>query len=355
MDAAPPPGLLSQAIHYVQLGQVARARSLLLRVVQAEPDNELAWLWLAETESTFEDRLHALEQALRVNPANAPVQRRYAQLQVEWQAHQRQVQAETEAAQARRAAEVETRLAQARAALRAGRRDEARETLLALVAVDERCEAAWWLLSELVPDVRDQITALENVLTLNPQHAEARRRLEDRQHLANNPLELGKLLEARGQLDQAIEAYLRASVHAEAPLVRAEAARRLEAAQHQRHTKPIRVIAPNLTLARLTAGPVVLYALILFLQSGLNPLRAPPLLALGSLGVILSGFMLTLAGTEPRHPGWIRWFGAPGAPGERLARVVVWSAGAAVLALVYLYFVLSALERLLGLWAQFPS
>ena len=51
-------------------GQEARARSLLRIVVAAEPENELAWMWLANTAEKPADAVSCLEKVLALNPDN---------------------------------------------------------------------------------------------------------------------------------------------------------------------------------------------------------------------------------------------------------------------------------------------
>ncbi len=59
------------------------------------------------------------------------------------------------------------------AAVRQGDRARGRALLLRVVEADERVEPAWLWLSAAVDDPADQLVALENVLALNPQHAQA--------------------------------------------------------------------------------------------------------------------------------------------------------------------------------------
>ena len=59
-----------------------------------------------------------------------------------------------------------------------GQPDAARDLLTELVTADEDNELAWFYLSQLVADEEEQRICLENVLTLNPNHREAARRLE---------------------------------------------------------------------------------------------------------------------------------------------------------------------------------
>lgn len=64
------------------------------------------------------------------------------------------------------------------AALRSGDRAEARRVLLDAVEQSPDSVAAWWLLAAVLDDPAHRIEALEQVLTLRPDHAEARRMLD---------------------------------------------------------------------------------------------------------------------------------------------------------------------------------
>jgi tetratricopeptide (TPR) repeat protein len=63
------------------------------------------------------------------------------------------------------------------AAIERGDRERGQTLLLQVVERNDGIEQAWWWLSLAVRDPQDQITALENVLTLNSDHAQARTRL----------------------------------------------------------------------------------------------------------------------------------------------------------------------------------
>ncbi len=64
------------------------------------------------------------------------------------------------------------------AVYRSGKKDEARNLLLQAVDIDERHEQAWLWLSAVVDSVEDQITCLENVLTINPNNEKAQQGLQ---------------------------------------------------------------------------------------------------------------------------------------------------------------------------------
>ncbi|MCL4239157.1 MAG: hypothetical protein KJ047_13010 [Anaerolineae bacterium] len=75
-------------------------------------------------------------------------------------------------------ADTEQQLRQAAQALRAGRKDEARAILVAVVDEQEHSERAWLYLSAAVDTLEEQQICLENVLTINPTNDKARLGLE---------------------------------------------------------------------------------------------------------------------------------------------------------------------------------
>jgi len=73
--------LLQRAIHLLQSGQRDQARALFQQVVRAEPNNEIAWLWLASAAADTFEYQRALQEVLRINPANEQARLQLAQLQ----------------------------------------------------------------------------------------------------------------------------------------------------------------------------------------------------------------------------------------------------------------------------------
>lgn len=71
------------------------------------------------------------------------------------------------------AAELQSTLKAGIAAVRAGDRAQGRTLLMRVVEADQDIEPAWLWLSAAVDDPADQLVALENVLALNPRHAQA--------------------------------------------------------------------------------------------------------------------------------------------------------------------------------------
>jgi hypothetical protein len=71
---------LQDAITLAQSGQRTEARRLLEQVVELDPGQAVAWMWLATVSSNREERIAFLERALTIDPANATAQEAYTQL-----------------------------------------------------------------------------------------------------------------------------------------------------------------------------------------------------------------------------------------------------------------------------------
>ena len=63
--------LTRRAIVAYQAGRPESARELLGEAIQADPANELAWLWMAALAHKNEEKRYCLDRALEINPAGA--------------------------------------------------------------------------------------------------------------------------------------------------------------------------------------------------------------------------------------------------------------------------------------------
>jgi tetratricopeptide (TPR) repeat protein len=61
---------LLQAVQLIKSGNKAAALSILKEIVQAEPNNENAWLWLYSCIENVEQKKYCLRQAIKINPNN---------------------------------------------------------------------------------------------------------------------------------------------------------------------------------------------------------------------------------------------------------------------------------------------
>jgi len=71
---------LRTGIEAARRGDKATASRLLRQVVDVNPNNEIAWMWLASALDNLTERKQALEQALRINPNNTRAQQALEQL-----------------------------------------------------------------------------------------------------------------------------------------------------------------------------------------------------------------------------------------------------------------------------------
>ena len=75
---------LHRAVELAQAGQRQEANQLLRQVVQSDPNNEVAWLWLASVAADHPEYIRALNEVLRLNPNNQQAQRLLAEYQQQY-------------------------------------------------------------------------------------------------------------------------------------------------------------------------------------------------------------------------------------------------------------------------------
>jgi Tol biopolymer transport system component len=71
---------LQQGIEAAKKGDKLTAQKLLRQVTGGDPNNEVAWMWLASVSETLQERRACLEQTLRINPGNTRAQQALQQL-----------------------------------------------------------------------------------------------------------------------------------------------------------------------------------------------------------------------------------------------------------------------------------
>ena len=62
---------LKAGIEAAQQGDKKTARNLLKQVLAEDPNNELAWMWLASAVESLDERRACLQKVLQINPNNA--------------------------------------------------------------------------------------------------------------------------------------------------------------------------------------------------------------------------------------------------------------------------------------------
>jgi twitching motility two-component system response regulator PilG len=148
--------LLKQGISAAQSGERALARTLLLRVTEADPGSPDAWLWLASISEYPEELLGFLNNVLELDPANARAR--------QWEAATRSLLAKTF-------------VQRGITAIEEGRSDFAVQCFDKALGNDERCEMAWFWKASMAETEADRVEYLERVVAVNPDNEDAKNAL----------------------------------------------------------------------------------------------------------------------------------------------------------------------------------
>lgn len=326
---------LQRAIQLARAGQKTEARDLLLQLVEVDPRNEMAWMWLAGLVDTVEDRIIACENVLTINPANEKVRAYLTGLQR---------QQETALA-SKNIDEAIDLFNQAR--LQAERKNIDAAIRLARQALEKHdsYEEAWLLIGKISPDLDQQIQALEKANKLNPSNPETVAILKQVRHLKSNPLSGAARLEQLGKFEEALKLYRELAAktkiskdfdHIYKQIIR------IEGMQEEK----IRYVAPASSIARLTFAWPLLYMSLALVQMGLNPFAHPAFyLLLGLPLVIIGSFLLSLAEVHSNHIIWRKLFYEQG-DGSQSARLVTATVGWFLIIIPHVLIVFDSLNRL---------
>lgn len=255
------------------------------------------------------------------------------------------------------------------AAARSGKLAVAEKLLRKVLDDDPGNLAAWVWYSDVTTNLPERIRALERAIALRPDDPLLQGRIEAlrREMPPKEPqqvpayterktgpptesmpflLQQGKVLEDRGEFEAAVETYISVKTHSRSPAERVEATRRIEDIHTRLEADKIQRVHPTLNLLRLTTGPVLLFIIMVLMQSGLNPLHTPVLSMLGILSVAAGSLMISVTEMRPVHPRWVAMFGEPGAGDEAEMRKGVRLLGWALLLAPYTMFLIDAGQRL---------
>jgi len=73
-------GDLQNAISLIKSGHKEAAQAILIQILEDEPQNEKAWIWMSAVVDTDEMRLECLDEVLKINPNNQAAQKGAAKL-----------------------------------------------------------------------------------------------------------------------------------------------------------------------------------------------------------------------------------------------------------------------------------
>jgi len=327
--------VLQRAVQAVRAGHKLEARDLLLELVEADPRNEMAWMWLSGLVDSVEDQIVACENVLTINPANEKVRSYLTELQQRYQSSLAE----------KNNADATELFNQAKA--HAEQRDRDTALQLATQAVQKREEygEAWLLIARLSPDIDQRIVALEKASKLNPANAKVASALERARYQKANPLSAATRLEQLGKYEEAIKTY-------------EELARKAKNSQEFDHIykqiirieglkkENIRHVAPSSTITRLTFAWPLLYFSLALVQMGLNPFKHPAFyLWLGLPLVVAGSFLVSLAEVRSNHAIWQKLFAEHG-DGSPFARLVATIAGWFLILVPHILIILDSMNRL---------
>ncbi len=327
--------LLQRAIQAARAGRKVEARDLLLELVEVDPRNEMAWMWLSGLVDSLEDRIVACENVLTINPANEKVRAYLEELQ-------RQYGSILASKKREEAADL---FNQAKSHFEKKDRDTALQLAMQAVEKWEDYEEAWLLVARLSPDIDQRIDALEQASRVNPTNEKTASALERTRYLKVNPMSEATRLEELGKYEEAIKVYERLAGKAKNSQEFDHIYRQITRIEGLRKEN-IRHIAPASSIARLTFGWPLLYFSLALVQMGLNPFKHPaPYSCLGLPLVIVGSFLLSLSEVRSNHVVWQKLFSEPG-DGSTFARSVAAAAGWFLILVPHAMLLFDSLNRL---------
>jgi tetratricopeptide (TPR) repeat protein len=320
------PDLFRTAVTAATDGDTQTAQRLLQELLQGNPRHELGWYWLGKVTHDPEEKIHALQRALLLNPHNT-------------EAHQA-----LQAAQESRHINIYQKSVQL---YRQGNNVEARNLLLMLIQQEPTHAKAWFGLSYLSTQLEEKIVTLEQGLRLNPTNGRAQTQLTQLINQQPNLFTLAQQYEAYRQYDAALTLYQKIAKQAPEKAVRHKAKTEIQRLkQVKKSARPIALTSENATLLRLSAGPVVVYLLLILIHAGLNPLHLPAILLLGLLGVGLGSIVVAGTANTPHHAMWQRLLGIQSIA-DSPTRFMLTALGLLLIFIPFLTVFLAAYGRLL--------
>ena len=298
---------LREAISKAKAGYELSARDLFIDIVEDNPDDKLAWLWLIGLLDDRDDLIIACENVLRIDPSEKRVGLRLEKLRKE-------VVLENERREKAALAKIDYLLQQ-------GNKELALTRLRKIVQRNRNAETAWILLAKHTSNLNERVQALSRILALDPRNEEKRAALRRAHYFRTNPLELAASHEERGEIDEAIAIYERLAAKAKG---RSEWDRvfreihRLEALKAER----IVHISSKITLMRLSLGIPLLFFFMVIIQTGYDFRYFTFLMGIEFLMVILGAFLMAVASIRMEHYLWAVLGNAAGRGSKRLRLLV---------------------------------
>lgn len=365
--------MLQSGILAAENGDREKARSVFLKIVEDDPYNEDAWMWLCDLVDGLEDRIIALENVLTVNPYNNNARTLLETLKlaqeeqpdladrkvpnvfsaVSAQPREKKDRKEesynllaqsaspTQPVKDRKVieAKVHSQIMSVKRALINEDRNSAYGILLQMVEEDENTEIAWILLGCISPTQEDQKIALENILTLNPDNINAQQRLDLLNNAMTNELEKNLWVES-DQIQSIIDNYLNG--HQQKMALQQVKIQKTVAPAPDQTSKPHHENFASLLQHALWPVLIFLFLFIIkvfLIKTGFSGWFFP-----GVISIILGNLLINVRKMNPRPEFWIEYFGEPGDPMERSASWVSGGLGWILEAVPFLILILNLIS-----------
>lgn len=297
--------LFETAVKIAKSGDRIQARDMLLKLVNHNPDHELAWLWLSQLVEEPEDKIIALENALTINPNRPQSKMRLNQLRQKYNIDTSPPKAEPENVFNYQLliSEEASQFAQIHQLFAAGEHDEGRQMLAAFLRRYANHAEGWWLMAQHADSRSNRLKSLDHLLRLDSQHADAPAMLAQIKPTKEENLRVGRLYERLEQWETAVR-YYKLALKSPNNADRLLAKKHLPYVEQQVRLANIKETSPTFTMLRLASGLTILYSLLILVQAGLNPLQVSPLLLLGNMLFFAGLLLLGGLAIKPIHP-WI--------------------------------------------------
>lgn len=146
LETASEIALLRDGVAAAKAGDRARARSLLAKVIEFDPNNEQAWFWSAYVADNTEDMISSLRRVLEINPSQSRA----------------------------RSILKNVLMQEGMAAAKAGDQRRARTMLIEASELDPDNESVWLWLSSVAETAEEAAGYLRRALKINPNNERAR-------------------------------------------------------------------------------------------------------------------------------------------------------------------------------------
>ena len=329
--------LLQQALAAAREKRELTARDLFLDVVEINPRNETAWLWLTGLLDDLDECIYACEMVLDINPNHTRILPYLSKLREKKKKQQDEL---------RQAAEEQVKRAMELA--KANRRKAALSLVRDAAKVIDPGPEAWRLIADLSTDMGEQIHALDKLLALTPNDTKSREEMNRLRHLKKNPHELAAIYEEQGNIDKAIDLYQSILMHPKYEKQRNKIDRKIIRLKVNGGEKIVH-FSPAASIARLGFGPSLLYFFLLLIHVGINPLASPePILWVELVMTLFGGVLIAFATVRSHNRLWFLLFRDVSNAGTPLARASIMVIGWILVSLPFVHLFALAFVRLIN-------